>query len=205
MIGSANRKTIRQGLLAASLAVAISGPGERTASAQTYGFASMQPGSINHTTSSAIARVLKEKGGLNTLVQATAGESVMIAIVGRGEADFAMANAPEIGMALANDGQPNLRVIGAGRDRRAFAIAGEALPLDDRVGLAHECRPHAEPAVQQRFTREHDCAASGDRTAGACELLQICDPAGERRIELEALVTPRFAADHEAALADDGQ
>ena len=73
----------------------------------------MQPGSINHTTSSAIARVLKEKGGLNTLVQATAGESVMIAIVGRGEADFAMANAPEIGMALANDGQPNLRVIGA--------------------------------------------------------------------------------------------
>ena len=83
-----------------------------TARAQTYGFASMQPGSINHTTSSAISKVLKEKGGLNTLVQATAGESVMIAIVGRGEADFAMANAPEIGMALANDGQPNLRMIG---------------------------------------------------------------------------------------------
>jgi uncharacterized protein len=83
------------------------------ARAQTYGFASMQPGSINHTTSSAISKVLKEKGGLNTLVQATAGESVMIAIVGRGEADFAMANAPEIGMALANDGQPNLRMIGA--------------------------------------------------------------------------------------------
>ena len=56
--------------------------------------------------------MLKEKGGLNTLVQATAGESVMIAIVGRGEADFAMANSPEIGMALANDGQPNLRMIG---------------------------------------------------------------------------------------------
>jgi uncharacterized protein len=80
------------------------------ANAQTYGFASMQPGSINHTTSSAISKVLKEKGGLNTLVQATAGESVMIAIVGRGEADFAMANAPEIGMAI--DGQPNLRMIG---------------------------------------------------------------------------------------------
>jgi len=85
-----------------------SGPG----SAQTYGFASMQPGTINHTTSSAISKVLKEKGGLNTLVQATAGESVMIAIVGGGEADFAMANAPEIGIALANNGQPNLRMIG---------------------------------------------------------------------------------------------
>jgi TRAP-type uncharacterized transport system substrate-binding protein len=83
------------------------------AQAQTFGFASMQPGTINHTTSSAISKVLKEKGGLNTLVQATAGETVMIAIVGRGEADFAMANAPEIGAALANNGQPNLRMIGA--------------------------------------------------------------------------------------------
>jgi TRAP transporter TAXI family solute receptor len=92
----------------AAALVFANGAGE----AQTYGFASMQPGSINHTTSSAISKVLKEKGGLNTLVQATAGESVMIAIVGRGEADFAMANAPEIGMALANNGQPNLRMIG---------------------------------------------------------------------------------------------
>jgi TRAP transporter TAXI family solute receptor len=84
-----------------------------TAAAQTLGFTSMQPGTINHTTSSAIAKVLKEKGGLNTLVQPTAGETVMIAIVGRGEADFGMANAPEINSALANKGQPNLRMIGA--------------------------------------------------------------------------------------------
>ena len=70
----------------------------------------MQPGTINHTTSSAISKVLKEKGNLNTLVQATAGESVMIAIVGRGEADFAMANAPEIGALIAN--HKDLRMIG---------------------------------------------------------------------------------------------
>jgi len=104
------RKTLRRSLLAASFAVAIVGLGGPTALAQTYGFASMQPGTINHTTSSAISKVLKEKGGLNTLVQATAGESVMIAIVGRGEADFAMANAPELGALIAS--QPNLRVIG---------------------------------------------------------------------------------------------
>src|SRR5262245_37845273 len=78
--------------------------------AQTYGVASMQPGSINHTTSSAIAKVLKEKGGLNTLVQPTAGETVIIAIVGRGEADFGMANAPEIATGIKE--QPNLRMIG---------------------------------------------------------------------------------------------
>ena len=35
----------------------------------------MQPGTLNHTIASAIAKVLKEKGGLNTLVQATAGET----------------------------------------------------------------------------------------------------------------------------------
>jgi TRAP transporter TAXI family solute receptor len=87
--------------------------GGGAAPAQTYGFASMQPGSLNHTSSSAIAKALKDKGGLNTLVQATAGESVIIAIVGRGEADFGMANTPEIGAQLANNGQPNLRMIGA--------------------------------------------------------------------------------------------
>ncbi len=94
-------------LLAASVAVLGLGG---SASAQTYGFAAMQPGTINHTSSSAIAKVLKEKGNLNTLVQATAGESVMIAIVGRGEADFAMANAPEIGALVAN--HKDLRMIG---------------------------------------------------------------------------------------------
>jgi uncharacterized protein len=101
-------KALLRGMLAASFTVAIGG----AAQAQTFGFASMQPGSINHTTSSAIAKVLKEKANLNTLVQATAGESVMIAIVGRGEADFAMANAPEIGMGTANNAQPQLRMIG---------------------------------------------------------------------------------------------
>jgi TRAP transporter TAXI family solute receptor len=95
---------------AGAVALALAGG---TVQAQTLGFTAMQPGTINHTTSSAIAKVLKEKGGLNTLIQATAGETVMIAIVGRGEADFGMANAPEIGTALANNGQPNLRMIGA--------------------------------------------------------------------------------------------
>jgi uncharacterized protein len=38
------------------------------ARAQTYGLATMQPGTLAHSTGSAIAKVLKEKGGLNTLV-----------------------------------------------------------------------------------------------------------------------------------------
>ena len=107
--------SVGQGLpqwIGAALVGAMFGLGGQGAVAQTYGFAAMQPGTINHTTSSAISKVLKEKGGLNTLVQATAGETVMIAIVNRGEADFAMANAPELGAMSANNGQPNLRMIG---------------------------------------------------------------------------------------------
>ena len=68
-------------LIAACIGGAALAFASGAAQAQTFGFASMQPGTINHTSSSAIAKVLKEKGGLNTLVQATAGETVMIAIV----------------------------------------------------------------------------------------------------------------------------
>src|SRR5262245_11200713 len=45
------------------------GLGAVSAGAQTYGIATMQPGTLNHTTGSAIAKVLKEKGGLNVQVQ----------------------------------------------------------------------------------------------------------------------------------------
>jgi TRAP transporter TAXI family solute receptor len=107
---SANLNGWRNALTGASLAIAALGLSGQPAAAQTYGFAAMQPGTINHTTSSAISKVLKEKGGLNTLVQATAGETVMIAIVNRGEADFAMANAPELGALIANN--PQLRMVG---------------------------------------------------------------------------------------------
>jgi TRAP transporter TAXI family solute receptor len=107
---SANLNRWRNAVTGASLVIAALGLSGQPAAAQTYGFASMQPGTINHTTSSAISKVLKEKGGLNTLVQATAGETVMIAIVNRGEADFAMANAPEVGALIASN--PQLRMVG---------------------------------------------------------------------------------------------
>ena len=57
-------------LAAAALACLVATP----ASAQTYGFATMQPGTLNHTTASAVAKVVKEKAGLNMLVQPTAGD-----------------------------------------------------------------------------------------------------------------------------------
>src|SRR5215203_5492998 len=83
-----------------------------TAFAQTYGFATLPPGTLNHTTASAISKVLKEKAGMNVLVQPTAGDNVIIPMVGRGEAEIGIANAPEIAAALEGGRQRELRLIG---------------------------------------------------------------------------------------------
>ena len=85
------------------------------AAAQTYGLATMQPGTLAHTTGSALAKVLKEKGGLNTLVQATAGESVLIPMVARAEIDLGLANLAEVQAQVEGSGpnrQADLRLIG---------------------------------------------------------------------------------------------
>jgi len=84
-----------------------------TASAQVIGVATMAPGSLNHTTGTAIARVAKAHASLNALVQPTAGETVVLAIVGQGEADLGIANALEVVEATKNKQLPNLRLIGA--------------------------------------------------------------------------------------------
>jgi len=114
---------IRRGayiLCAATLALLLFA-GE-PASAQTYGLATMQPGTLAHATGSAIAKVLKEKGGLNTLVQTTAGESVLIPMVARGEIDLGIANLAEVQAAAEGSPrpqQPDLRLIGAIHPLRA--------------------------------------------------------------------------------------
>jgi TRAP transporter TAXI family solute receptor len=65
------------------------------ATAQTYGFATLQPATLNHTSASAIAKVLKEKGGMNVLVQPTAGDNVIVPMVGRAEAEIGITNIME--------------------------------------------------------------------------------------------------------------
>src|SRR4029078_11843134 len=81
------------------------------ASAQTYGFATMQPGTLNHTSASAVSKVLKEKAGFNVVVQPTAGESVLIPLISRGEAEFGIANIFEVEQA--KQSSPNIRLIGS--------------------------------------------------------------------------------------------
>jgi TRAP transporter TAXI family solute receptor len=89
----------------------------------------MQPGTLAHATGSAIAKVLKEKGGLNTLVQSTAGESVLIPMVARGEIDLGIANLAEVQAAAEGTPppQPDLRLIGTIHPlRTAFWVRKDA-------------------------------------------------------------------------------
>jgi TRAP transporter TAXI family solute receptor len=98
-----------------------------TAGAQTYGFATLPPGTLNHTTASAVSKVLKEKAGMNVLVQPTAGDNVIIPMVSRGEAEIGIANAPEIAAAIEGGRQQELRLIGTVHPlRTAFWVRKDA-------------------------------------------------------------------------------
>src|SRR5262245_36189650 len=108
----ARRSRVAATILAGALAWGVAG-----AAAQTYGIATMQPGTLNHTTGSAVAKVLKEKAGLNVLVQPTAGETTLIPMVGRAEAELGIANIAEVvNVTKGGTGagqQPDLRLIGS--------------------------------------------------------------------------------------------
>jgi TRAP transporter TAXI family solute receptor len=93
-------------------AIAALGLTAAAAHAQTYGFATLSPGTLNHTTASAASKVLKEKGGLNVLVQPTAGDQVIVPMVARGEVEVGISNAMEVHDGLAK-GFKDLRIIGA--------------------------------------------------------------------------------------------
>jgi hypothetical protein len=83
------------------------------ASAQKpYGFATLSPGTLNYTTSSAVAKVLKEKAGINILVQPTAGDTAIVPMVDRGEAELGISNVMEVADGF-KAGQKDLRIVAA--------------------------------------------------------------------------------------------
>ncbi len=124
-----------------------------SASAQTYGFATMQPGTLNHTSASAVGKVLKDKAGMNVVVQPTAGESVMIPLVARGEAEFGIANIFEVEAAKTKN--PNLRLIGSLHPLRgAFWVRKDTTmkTIADlkgkKVGLGYSAMRTLDPMVK---------------------------------------------------------
>jgi uncharacterized protein len=111
VLAPVDQRALRRVIQAAAIvAVAASAPG--LAGAQTYGFATLPPGSLNHTTASAVAKVLKEKAGLNVLVQPTAGDQVIVPMVAQGEVEIGISNAMEVHDGF-NKGAKDLRIIGS--------------------------------------------------------------------------------------------
>jgi TRAP transporter TAXI family solute receptor len=98
------------------------------ASAQTYGFATLPPGSLSHVISSAISKVLKEKAGLNVLVQPTAGGNVVTPMVSRGEAEIGIVNVMEAQNGFAA-GQTDLRMIAAAHALRTPFFVRKDSPM----------------------------------------------------------------------------
>jgi TRAP transporter TAXI family solute receptor len=120
------------------------------AMAQTYGLATMQPGTLAHATGSALAKVLKEKGGLNTLVQATAGETVLIPMVARGEIDLGIANLAEVQAAAEGSppAQPDLRMIGVIFPLRAAFWVRKDAPMQTIADLRGKRVPMGMSAMR---------------------------------------------------------
>ena len=97
------------------------------AQAQTYGFATLPPGTLNHTTASAVAKVMKEKAGMNMLVQPTAGDQVIVPMVSRGEVEIGITNILELANYYEGGKNPDLRAIGSVHAlRTAFWVRKDA-------------------------------------------------------------------------------
>ena len=105
--------SFRTSFWAAGFAFAVlAGP----AAAQTYGVATMQAGTLNHTSGSAIAKVMQQTLSLQTRVQPSAGERTLLPLVHGGEADLGIANIAEVTEAYEGIGRPKqekLRVLAA--------------------------------------------------------------------------------------------
>jgi TRAP transporter TAXI family solute receptor len=117
----------KHGLLAAIISAATVFA-NAPAWAQTYGFATLPPGTLNHTTASAIAKVMKEKANINILVQPTAGDNVIVPMVGRNEAEIGISNVMEVhdGMAA---GQKDLRLVATAHALRAPFFVRKDSPM----------------------------------------------------------------------------
>jgi len=132
------------------------------AHAQTLGIATMQPGTLAHTVGSSIAKVLKEKAGINALVQPTSGESMALAVVAKGDSALGLANAIEVGMAV--PGNPDLRMIGAVNPVRAGIFVRKNSPMKTIADLKGRRVPMGYAAMRALEGMSRAILATGGLT-----------------------------------------
>ncbi len=125
------------------------------------GFATLPAGTLNYMTASAIAKVLKEKGGMNVLVQPTAGDAVILPMVNRNEAEIGITNILEVVDAVSGAAkigkQPNLRLIGVPHTFRGTFWVQQGFADEDHR------RSQGPPDAARLFRHaDHRPAGAGD-------------------------------------------
>ena len=105
-------KTLLAGACAAMLATTV-------AQAQTVGFAASNPGSLYHTSASAISKMANDKTDIKITVQPFASATVYLPAIDAGEFEFGLSNVEELRVAVVGAGQFEGRAYG---DLRAVAI-----------------------------------------------------------------------------------
>jgi uncharacterized protein len=110
---SIRARAMRPALALAAGAAALVLSSSVASAQKPYGFATLPAGTLNYRTAAAISKVLKDKAGMNVLVQPTAGDQVIIPMVSRGEADIGISNAMEVHDGYEKEGFKDLRIIGA--------------------------------------------------------------------------------------------
>jgi TRAP transporter TAXI family solute receptor len=155
--------TMRFNAKSALFALAAFGLCSQAAQAQTYGFATLPPGTLNHTTASAVAKVMKEKAGMNMLVQPTAGDQVIVPMVARGEAEVGIANAMEVHDGLAK-GNKDLRIIGAAHALRVGFFVRKDSPIKTIADLKGKRVPYGFSAMRALEPTVRAMLATADLT-----------------------------------------
>lgn len=114
-------KSIARISAAAAAAVALG------ASAQQVSLGTSSAGSIYHQTGSVIAKLLNEKGGVQTTIQPFASPNVFIPAINAGEIQLGMANIAEVSYAL--EGTEHFQ----GRAHKDLRVVAIAFPLRSTV------------------------------------------------------------------------
>lgn len=145
------------------IALAALGLCGQMAQAQTYGFATLPPGSLNHTTASAVAKVMKEKAGMNMLVQPTAGDQVIVPMIARGEAEVGISNAMEVHDGFAK-GNKDLRIIAAAHPLRVGFFVRKDSPIKTIADLRGMRVPYGFSAMRALEPTVRAMLATADLT-----------------------------------------
>jgi hypothetical protein len=99
---------------------------------------------------------------MNTLVQPTSGESMALAVVGKGDSALGLANAIEVGMAV--PANPRLRMIGAVNPVRAGIFVRKASPMKTIADLKGRRVPMGYAAMRALEGMSRAILATGGLT-----------------------------------------